>query len=158
MCIFIHHGGQRRGRWTVNNHLIVDHSNVENLLKLKTHENITSLCFFFQLFNHFEILHRAWQWYCHALCKISKLLDNWNRWFEFLVRFELMMSFGRDFPYCNWTHGTAELTPAEIHYEMSNLAIVHWAQIHDAMRHTKAINAKWWLTCQVLWGMFSSRG
>ena len=30
----------------------------------------------FQLFNHFEIWHRAWQWYCHALCKISKWLDN----------------------------------------------------------------------------------
>ena len=29
-----------------------------------------------QLSDHFEILHRARQSYCHALCKISKSLDN----------------------------------------------------------------------------------
>ena len=28
--------------------------------------------------NHFEILHIAWQWYCHAMCKISKWLGIWE--------------------------------------------------------------------------------
>ena len=33
------------------------------------------------LSNHFGILHRAWQWNCHALCKIIKWFNNWNRHF-----------------------------------------------------------------------------
>ena len=54
--------------------------------------------------NHFEILHRAWQLYPRALCKISKWQwnckrcyrwRNFNRWIIFLRDF-------RDILYCNW--------------------------------------------------------
>ena len=34
-----------------------------------------------QVLSHFQILHRAWQWYSHALCKILKWFDNWNRYY-----------------------------------------------------------------------------
>ena len=43
-------------------------------LKPKSCE-ISLVSTFNQSFNHFEILHRAWQWYCHALLKISKWWD-----------------------------------------------------------------------------------
>ena len=36
----------------------------------------------FQLSNNFDILHRAWQYPCHALCKIPKRLVHWEITYE----------------------------------------------------------------------------
>ena len=41
----------------------------------------------------FDILHRARQWYCRALCKISKRLDNWEIRYR-QTRFQFKMSYG----------------------------------------------------------------
>ena len=42
-----------------------------------------------QLPNYFKMLHRAWLWYCHALCKFSKCNRNgcygWTRFYEICI-------------------------------------------------------------------------
>ena len=58
----------------------------------------------YQLPNGFEILHRAWQWYCRALCKIAKWLDSWNggygrmRFCEIKMNFEGYQSYIAQYP------------------------------------------------------------
>ena len=52
----------------------------------------------YQLPNCFEILHRAWQWYCHALCKLSKQLGKWNLCYgQILWHLSLIRVLGRYF-------------------------------------------------------------
>ena len=55
--------------------------------------------------NPFEILHRAWQWYCHALWKISKGLGNWNRCYGWTNSCGIWVwdEFSRDILHCNCT-------------------------------------------------------
>ena len=49
--------------------------------KLISRSNVTSTLLISHLFGHFEILHRARQWHCRALCKISKWFNNWNAYY-----------------------------------------------------------------------------
>ena len=46
----------------------------------------------FQMPNHFGILHRVWQLYWYALCKLWEWLSNWEISYG-LARFEFRMSF-----------------------------------------------------------------
>ena len=75
-----------------------------------------------QLSDCLEILYRAWQWHCHALCKISKWLGNWNGCYE-LIKFLSKLSFG-GIPYVTpvpWRRNVNEIT-AEAGKVMSDTA------------------------------------
>ena len=50
--------------------------------------------------NRFEILHRARQWYCRALCKMSKRSGFWNGYYE-QTTFRKKDEFRMEIVYCN---------------------------------------------------------
>ena len=67
------------------------HNHLKNSYKI--FKSITPI----QISKHLEILHIAWQWYCRALCKISKWSsDYWeiNNGQRNFIRFELVVNFG----------------------------------------------------------------
>ena len=58
--------------------------------------------FISQLPNHFEIMHRARQYHYRALCKISKRLNKWSRYYGLIIFCEIWVSdeFRTDIRYC----------------------------------------------------------
>ena len=80
-------------------------SNVPNLPQIQIYRILSAHPqLLFQSSNHSEIFHRAWQSHCHALCKISKWLDDWDECFSLdITEFKLALR-PRFPPECNNPH------------------------------------------------------
>ena len=76
---------------------------LENSSQTQISRNLVHPQHFIWLPNRFENLHRAWQWHCHALCKISKWFDKQmisygQMWFH---KIEVEYAFQTDILHCD---------------------------------------------------------